>query len=90
VLADVMTMETEEGTAHCFVYTGRCAQGTECTLNEEHLTARWLTPERYAERFLDPDMLRERRVSSGAVALAGEVGRVLASALRRREGSRRG
>jgi 8-oxo-dGTP diphosphatase len=81
VLADVMTMETGEGTAHCLVYTGRCTPGTECTLNEEHLTARWLTPERYKERFLDPAMLRSRGVSEPAIQLAIEVARVLESAV---------
>ncbi len=84
VLADVMTMETGEGTAHCVVYAATCQPGIECILNDEHLTARWLTPERYVERFLDPDMLRERGIPEAGITLAIEVARVLASAVARR------
>jgi len=88
VLADVMTMETGDGTAHCIVYTATCPPGTECTLNGEHLTDRWLAPERYVERFLDPVMLRERGIPEPGIMLAIEVARVLASAVARRPAGR--
>jgi len=83
-LVDVMTMETSDGLAHCLVYNAACLPGTECVLNEEHLTARWLTPERYVERFLDAEMLRSKGIPESAIALAQEVERVLRAAVERR------
>lgn len=83
-LVDVMTMETSDGLAHCLIYNAGCSEGTECLLNEEHLTARWLTPERYVERFLDAEMLRSKGIPERAIALAQEVERVLRAAVERR------
>ena len=83
-LVDVMTFAIGERTAHCLVYRATCPPTAECVLNDEHLTARWLTPGRYVERFLDSDMLRARGVDETGIARAGEITRVLATAVRRR------
>ncbi len=82
-LVDVMTMETADGPAHCLVYNAACSPETDCVLNEEHLAARWLTPERYMERFLDAEMLRSKGIPGHAIALAREVERVLRTAVAR-------
>ncbi len=81
VLVDVMSMETPGGLAHCLIYNAECTPGTSCVLNEEHVTARWLTPGRYAERFLDAAMLRSRGFPEAVVARAQEVERVLRTAV---------
>jgi 8-oxo-dGTP pyrophosphatase MutT (NUDIX family) len=89
-LVDVMTMDMADGIAHCLIYNASCSRETECVLNEEHLTARWLTPERYVERFLDASMLRTKGIPESAIALAQEVERVLRSAVERRTAGRHG
>ena len=75
-LADVMTYETGEGTAHTLIYNAGCGDETECMLNDEHLVARWMTPEAYIDRFLDAEVLRLKGVGEPAIALAEEVARV--------------
>ena len=77
---DVMTYEHGSATAHAIIYTGECPPGTEPVINNEHLVARWMTPEAYIGRFLDAPMLRARGVPGPAVALASEVSRVAANA----------
>lgn len=76
-LVDVMTYTTGQRTAHTIIYRAECPAGTECAINDEHLAARWLTPERYIERFLDSTMLRERGLPEAAITLAEEVARVV-------------
>lgn len=79
-LVDVMTYETGRGTAHTLIYNGESPAGAEPVINDEHLVWRWMTPEAYVARFLDPEMLRGRGVPEDAVALAAEVARVVRSA----------
>ncbi|MGI8925213.1 MAG: NUDIX hydrolase [Tepidiformaceae bacterium] len=84
VLADVMTYDTGGATAHCLIYVASCCGETECAINEEHVTARWLTPEAYIARFLDGERLRGLGASESALALAAEVARVVRAAERQR------
>ncbi len=79
-LVDVMGYEHDGAMAHILIYVGSCAPGTEPEINDEHVAARWMTPEGYIRRFLDPAMLRERGVPAAGVALAEEVARVVRSA----------
>lgn len=76
-IADVMSYEVAGRTAHVIIYTGACPPGTEAAINDEHMVARWMTPEAYIARFLDPPMLRARNVAESAIALATEVARVV-------------
>ena len=68
-------------TAHTIIYNGDCPAGFEAAVNDaEHTYFRWMTPEAYIARFLDPAMLRERGASELAIALAEEVARVVREA----------
>ncbi len=82
-LADVMSYEHDGATAHCIIYAATCAPETEPAINDEHVAARWMRPEGYITRFLDPAMLRGRGVPAAGVALAEEVARVVHAAARR-------
>lgn len=75
-LVDVMTYQVGDATAHTLIYRAEAPQGTEAVINEEHLAARWMTPAAYIERFLNPQILRERGVAPRAIELAVEVARV--------------
>lgn len=80
-LVDVMTYEAGEGrTAHVIIYSGECPSGAECVINDEHTAARWMQPEGYIARFLDPGMLRGRNIPEPAIHLAEEVARVIRTA----------
>ncbi|MBI5949629.1 MAG: NUDIX hydrolase [Chloroflexi bacterium] len=79
-LVDVMSYEHDGAMAHILIYRGECAPITEPEINDEHVAARWMTPEGYVARFLDPAMLRERGIPAAGVALAEEVARVVRSA----------
>lgn len=79
-LVDIMTYHTGGRTAHTIIYNGDCAAAIEAAINDEHLAARWMTPEAYIARFLDAAVLRERGVPEPAIALAEEVARVTRSA----------
>jgi len=83
-LVDVMSYEHDGAMAHVLIYVGACTAGTEAEINDEHVAARWMTPEGYIGRFLDPAMLRERGLPAAGVALAEEVARVVRSAIRAR------
>jgi 8-oxo-dGTP pyrophosphatase MutT (NUDIX family) len=82
--ADVMTYPHDGGTAHCIVYNALCPASAEPALNDEHVVARWYTPEAFVARFNDPAFLRERGVPEAAIALALEVARVVRGAARAR------
>lgn len=85
-IVDVMTYNTGgRNSAHIVIYSAECPEGAEPAINEEHHTARWMTPDAYIARFLDPSMLRERGVGERGLALAEEVARVVRSAQRLRE-----
>lgn len=79
-ITGVMTYFTGGRTAHTIIYRAECPLETACAINDEHVAARWMTPERYIERFLDSAMLRERGLPETAIALAEEVARVTRSA----------
>ncbi|MCC7365513.1 MAG: NUDIX hydrolase [Dehalococcoidia bacterium] len=83
-LADVMTYAHDGATAHGLIYNAACPPGADATLNDEHVFARWMTPEAYIARFLDAEMLRSRGVGEGPIALATEVARVVRAAARAR------
>jgi 8-oxo-dGTP pyrophosphatase MutT (NUDIX family) len=83
-LVDVMTYDTGGATAHSIIYSAEAPAFAEAVINDEHLTARWMSPEAYMNRFLDAAMLRSRGVSESAVALASEVARVVRVAAQRR------
>lgn len=83
-LADVMSYEHGGETAHCLVYNAACPPGAEALLNEEHAFARWMSPEAFTARFLDPAMLRSRGVDERGIALAEEVARTVRAAARAR------
>jgi len=75
-LADIMSYQAGEATAHTIIYTGEAPTGAEAIINDEHLVARWMTPEAYIARFLDGPSLRARGIPEHAVILAEEVARV--------------
>lgn len=80
-LVDVMTYEPgDAATAHTIIYSASCPAGAECVINDEHVAVRWMEPEAYIARFLDPAMLRERGIHEPAVRLAEEVARVVRTA----------
>ena len=79
-LVDIMTYQTGGSTAHTVIYRGDAPAEAEAVINEEHLVARWMTPEAYIARFLDAAMLRERGIPESAVLLATEVARVTRTA----------
>ncbi|HEX6030219.1 MAG TPA: NUDIX hydrolase [Tepidiformaceae bacterium] len=79
-LSGIMTYETGRGTAHTIIYNASCPDGAECVINEEHLTFRWMTPEAFIARFLDPNMLRSRAIPPSAITLANEVARIVREA----------
>ena len=79
-IVDVMSYEAGGATAHTIIYNGRCPDGAEAVINEEHHVARWMTPEAYIARFLDGDRLRELGIPQPAIDLAAEVARVTRSA----------
>jgi 8-oxo-dGTP pyrophosphatase MutT (NUDIX family) len=83
-ITGVMTYEvgTEANprTAHTIIYNAPCPAAAEAAINDEHVYFRWMTPEAYIARFLDPAMLRERGASASAIALAEEVARVVREA----------
>jgi len=83
-LSGIMSYETSRGTAHTVLYNGECPEGAECVINDEHLVFRWMTPEAFITRFLDPDMLRGRGLDLASVALAEEVARVIREAASKR------
>lgn len=67
-------------TAHTIIYNCDCPASVEAAINDEHTYFRWMTPEAYIARFLDPAMLRERGASESSIALAEEVARVVREA----------
>lgn len=67
-------------TAHTIIYNCDCPALAETAINNEHIYFRWMTPEAYIARFLDPAMLRERGASGSSIALAEEVVRVVREA----------
>ena len=82
-LVDVMTYLTggaAGATAHTIIYAATCPEGAEAQINDEHVAARWMTPEAYIARFLDAEALRTRGLASSAIALAEEVARVTRTA----------
>jgi 8-oxo-dGTP pyrophosphatase MutT (NUDIX family) len=80
-IVDVMSYNTGgRSDAHIIIYSARCPDGAEPDINNEHLAARWMTPDAYIARFLDPAMLRARGVSGPGIGLAEEVARVVRSA----------
>jgi 8-oxo-dGTP pyrophosphatase MutT (NUDIX family) len=80
-IVDVLTHNTGgANSAHIIIYAAECPVGVEPAINEEHHTARWMTPDAYIARFLDPSMLRGRGVGEGGISLAQEVTRVVRSA----------
>ena len=83
-LADVMSYQHGEATAHTLIYNAICPEGAEPVLNGEHVVARWYAPEAACARFFDAEMLRGRSLSEPNIALAAEVARVIRSAARAR------
>lgn len=83
-LADAMTYEHDDATAHCLVYNALCPEGALPGLNSEHHVARWYTPAAAIARFFDAEMLRGRGIGEDGVLLAGEVARVILAAGRAR------
>ncbi len=83
-ITGVMSYETARGTAHTIIYNGRCPEGAECVINDEHLVFRWMTPAAFIARFLDGDALRGKGVPAAGITLAGEVARVIREAERKR------
>lgn len=80
-LVDIMTYESgERATAHIIIYSAECPAGAECVINDEHVAVRWMQPDAYIARFLDPAMLRGRGVPEPAIGLAEEVARVVRTA----------
>ena len=79
-LAEIMSYEHDGGLAHSALYNARCPDGTEPVLNNEHAAARWMTPEAFIARFLDPVMLAGRGLDGPALALAAEVARAVRAA----------
>lgn len=79
-LADVMSYQHGEATAHTLIYNVACPEDATPALNDEHVVARWYTPEAAVARFFDASMLRERGVSGENIELAAEVARVIRSA----------
>jgi 8-oxo-dGTP pyrophosphatase MutT (NUDIX family) len=83
-LADVMTYDHGGATAHGLVYNASCPEGTEPTINDEHIVAKWYEPEAAIARFFDAERLRGLGVAEDGIALAEEVARVIRSAIRAR------
>ena len=83
-LADVMSYAHDSSTAHCLIYNAHCPEGAEPVLNDEHLVARWYTPEAFIARFNDAETLRAKGVTEAAIGLAAEVARVVRTAGRAR------
>jgi len=79
-LAEIMFYEHDDGLAHSAIYNARCPEGAEPVLNREHAFARWMAPEAFIARFLDPAMLAGRGLDAPALALAAEVARVIRAA----------
>jgi 8-oxo-dGTP diphosphatase len=79
-ITGVMSYETGRGTAHTIIYGGRCPDGAECVINDEHIVFRWMTPEAFIARFLDGEMLRGKGIDEAGIALAAEVIRVIREA----------
>jgi len=80
-IVDVLTHNTGgPNSAHIIIYAAECPAAVEPAINEEHHAARWMTPDAYIARFLDPSMLRERGVGERGISLAREVARVVRSA----------
>lgn len=73
-------------TAHTIIYNCDCPASAEAAINNEHIYFRWMTPEAYIARFLDPEMLAERGASEPSIALAEEVARVVREAAAARIG----
>ncbi|MFN0096879.1 MAG: NUDIX hydrolase [Dehalococcoidia bacterium] len=83
-IADVMSYDHDGATAHTLVYNARCPDGAEPALNDEHVVARWYTPEAFIARFLDPETLAARAIPHAAIVLASEVARTIRAAARAR------
>lgn len=83
-LADVMSYQHGGATAHTLIYNAACPDGASPALNDEHVVARWYTPEAAVARFFDGAMLRARGVGEANIQLAQAVARVLLAASRAR------
>ena len=83
-LAEVMSYAAHGGTAHNLIYNATAPPEAQAVVNEEHLVARWYTPEAAIARFYDAGRLRSLGVGGEGIALAEEVARVLLAAQRAR------
>jgi mutator protein MutT len=51
-------------------YTCSVPQGTEPTINEEHVAYRWVRPEYYRDRFVNDDVLESLRANASAYSVS--------------------
>jgi 8-oxo-dGTP pyrophosphatase MutT (NUDIX family) len=74
---ETYTILPSEGLHHLGIVYLAPFPGGEVVLNEEHSGFRWVTPEYYRDRFLDPDRLIAFGLRERSIATARELRRVV-------------
>lgn len=76
-LLETYTIFPSEGLHHLGIVYLAPFPGGDVMLNEEHTGFRWVAPEYYRDRFLDPDRLAALNLPQRSLATAREMHRVV-------------